>query len=76
MDTCARALKCAAAPLASDALETARRARYAGWDEPAAQALLAGSLEQAAAPVLAGGIEPQPRSGRQERLENLWNRYL
>jgi len=76
MDTCARALKCAAALLQSDELEAARRTRYAGWEAPAAQALLAGSLEQAAAPVLAGGVEPQPRSGRQERLENLWNRYL
>lgn len=76
MDTCARALKCAAALLASDALETARRARYAGWDDPAAQALLAGGLEQAAEPVLAGGVEPEPRSGRQERLENMWNRHL
>jgi len=26
--------------------------------------------------VLAGGIDPRPRSGRQERLENLVNRYL
>jgi xylose isomerase len=76
MDTCARALKCAAVLFQSDELEAARRARYAGWDAPSAQAMLAGSLEQAAAPVLAGGVEPQPRSGRQERLENLWNRYL
>jgi xylose isomerase len=38
--------------------------------------MLAGSLEQAAARVIAEGLEPQPKSGRQERLENLWNRYL
>ena len=76
MDTCARALKAAAALLADGDLEAARNARYAGWESDAAQALLAGSLEDAAAPVLAGGVEPQPRSGRQERLENLWNRYV
>jgi xylose isomerase len=76
MDTCARALKCAAAALDAGGLEAARSARYAGWDTPAAQALLAGSLEDAASPVLAGSMEPQPRSGRQERLENLWNRYI
>ena len=76
MDTCARALKCAAAALDAGGLEAARSARYAGWDTDAAHKLLAGSLEDAAAPILAGGVEPQPRSGRQERLENLWNRYI
>ena len=76
MDTCARALKAAAALLESDELEANRRARYAGWDAPAAQAMLQGSLEQAADRVLTEGLEPQPRSGRQERLENLWNRYI
>ncbi|MDP3960181.1 MAG: xylose isomerase [Pseudorhodobacter sp.] len=76
MDTCARALKAAAALLDSGELEAARKARYAGWDKPEAQAMLNGSLEGIAADVLARGINPQPRSGRQERLENLWNRYL
>lgn len=76
MDTCARALKCAAALWESGELEAARRARYAGWDSPAAQAMLAGGLEDAAARVASEGLEPEPRSGRQERLENLWNRYV
>ena len=76
MDTCARALKAAAALLESDALEKKRRARYAGWDAPAAQAMLAGTLEDAADRVTAEGLEPQPKSGGQERLENLWNRYV
>jgi xylose isomerase len=76
MDTCARALKCAAALIESGELEAARQARYAGWETPAGRALLEGSLVDAAAGVLAGTIEPRPRSGRQERLENLWNRFL
>ena len=76
MDTCARALKAAAALLDGGEMEAARKARYAGWDTPAAQAMLNGSLESIAAEVLAKGVNPQPRSGRQERLENLWNRYL
>jgi xylose isomerase len=38
--------------------------------------MLKGSLEDAAARVTAEKIEPQPKSGRQERLENLWNRYV
>lgn len=76
MDTCARALKSAAALLADGGLERARAARYAGWETPAAKAMLAGPLEAAAARVTAEGLEPQPKSGRQERLENLWNRFV
>ncbi len=76
MDTCARALQAAAALLDSGALEALRKARYAGWDTPDAQAMLKGGLAEAAARVTAEGIEPQPRSGRQERLENLWNRFV
>ena len=76
MDTCARALKAAAALLDGGEMEAARKARYAGWDTPEAQAMLNGNLESIAAEVLAKGVNPQPRSGRQERLENLWNRYL
>ncbi len=77
MDVCARGLKAAAALLESGELEAARNARYAGWDSPAAQQMLAaGTLDGIAARVLKEGINPAPRSGRQERLENLWNRYL
>jgi xylose isomerase len=76
MDTCARALKSAAALMESGEMEAAVKARYAGWSDPKAQAMLKGSLEAAAARVTAEGIEPQPKSGRQERLENLWNRFV
>jgi xylose isomerase len=76
MDTCARALKSAVALLESGELEAARKARYAGWETPAAKAMLQGGLEAAAARVTAEGLEPEPKSGRQERLENLWNRFV
>jgi xylose isomerase len=76
MDTCARALKAAAALMESGEMEAAVSARYAGWKDPKAQAMLKGGLEDAAARVIGEGIEPQPKSGRQERLENLWNRYV
>ncbi|MEZ5753328.1 MAG: xylose isomerase [Paracoccaceae bacterium] len=76
MDTCARALKAAAALLQDGALEKARADRYAGWEQPEAKALLSGSLEDAAAAVTARGLNPEPKSGRQERLENLWNRFI
>lgn len=76
MDTCARAFKAAAAMLEDGRLERLRAERYAGWDRPEARAMLDGTLEAAAARVTADGIEPEPRSGRQERLENLVNRFV
>lgn len=76
MDTCARALKSAAALLESGELEAHRTARYAGWNSAPAKAMLKGSLEDAAARVTKESLEPQPKSGKQERLENLWNRFV
>jgi xylose isomerase len=76
MDVCARGVKAAAALLESGELERRRAERYAGWNAPAAQAMLKGDLAAAAARVEAEAIEPEPRSGRQERLENLWNRFV
>ena len=76
MDACAAGLKAAAAMLADGKLESARDARYAGWDTEAGRALLASDLDAITAKVMAQAINPAPRSGRQERLENLVNRYL
>ena len=76
MDSCAAGLKAAAAMLADGRLEVARTERYAGWDSPEGQALLHSDLAQISARVLAEDINPEPTSGRQERLENLVNRFL
>jgi xylose isomerase len=76
MDTCARAFKSAAALMASGEMEAARSTRYAGWQSAEAKAMLGQDLETVAASVLAKGINPQPVSGRQERLENMWNKYV
>lgn len=76
MDICARGLKAAAAMLEDGSLEAARAERYAGWDTQAAQAMLTSDLDRITADVLARGIDPQPRSGRQERLENLVSRFV
>ena len=57
-------------------LEEARQARYAGWDSAEVQAMLAEGLDEIAARVEGEGLNPTPRSGRQERLENLVNRYV
>ena len=76
MDACAAGLKAAAAMLEDGKLEAARRERYAGWDSEAGKALLNSDLSSIEAQVLEKDINPLPRSGRQERLENLVNRYL
>ena len=76
MDACAAGLKAAAAMLEDGKLEAARSDRYAGWDTEMGKALLSSDLESIEMQVREQDINPAPRSGRQERLENLVNRYL
>ncbi|WP_170440408.1 xylose isomerase [Ruegeria arenilitoris] len=76
MDVCARGLKAAAAMIEDGGLDAALTDRYSGWGSPEAQSMLASSLDEIAARVLAEGINPEPRSGRQERLENYVNRFV
>lgn len=76
MDTCAAGLKAAAAMLEDGKLEAARNERYAGWDTDAGKELLNSDLDSIMAKVQADNTNPEPRSGRQERLENMVNRYL
>ncbi len=77
-DCCARGLKAAARMIEDKALSGPLEARYAGWNGAEAQAVLSGqrTLEQVAERVVREGIEPEPRSGRQEYLENIVNRYV
>ncbi|GFE66136.1 xylose isomerase [Litoreibacter roseus] len=74
MDVCAAGLKAAAKMLEEGVLEKARVARYAGWDDD--DVLDGMDLDDIATRVIEDNINPQPRSGQQERLENLVNRYL
>jgi xylose isomerase len=78
MDACARALLAAADMLDAEALTTPIAGRYAGWADAEGRAILAGqrSLADLADRALAPGFDPQPRSGRQEYLESLVNRYV
>jgi xylose isomerase len=75
MDVCARALMAAARMIEDGALDREVANRYAGWATPAGEKLLSGktSLSDISAGVT---TEPKPRSGRQEYLENLINRYV
>lgn len=76
MDACAAGLKAAAAMLEDGKLEAARDGRYAGWNTTQGAELMASDLDMITARVMSEGINPAPKSGRQERLENLVNRYL
>eukprot|EP00095_Tigriopus_kingsejongensis_P011221 snap_masked-scaffold9446_size2417-processed-gene-0.2 protein:Tk11221 transcript:snap_masked-scaffold9446_size2417-processed-gene-0.2-mRNA-1 annotation:"xylose isomerase" len=78
MDVCARGFKAAYAMLEEGKLEAAREQRYAGWNNPEAAAMLGESatLESVAALAESKALQPQPRSGQQEILENLVNRYV
>ncbi len=76
MDVCARGLKAAAAMLEDGGLEDALAERYAGWATPTGQWLLDSDLGTIFARVHAGEMDPQPRSGRQEQLENYVNRFV
>ena len=77
IDLCARAFLSAAALFEDGRLRAQRDERYAGWDTPDARAMLAGDvpLEAIAARAEADNLDPQPRSGRQEQLENLVGRF-
>lgn len=78
MDICARGLLIAEKMLETDLLEQMRRDRYAGWSEQFGQDVLQGklSMSEISDRVMAKNIEPKARSGQQELLENLVNRYI
>ncbi|WP_225767210.1 xylose isomerase [Inquilinus sp. Marseille-Q2685] len=74
IDTCARSFLTAAAMIEDGRLAAHVADRYAGWDRPD-HAAAGHSLEEIAAAAEARAIAPKPRSGRQEMLENLVNRF-
>ncbi|MFD1790846.1 xylose isomerase [Ochrobactrum teleogrylli] len=77
MDCCARGLKAAARMLEDGALSKPLEERYAGWGGEFGKKLLGDlSLEQIATAVETQNINPRPKSGRQEYLENVVNRYV
>jgi xylose isomerase len=78
LDTLARGLKGAAALIEDGTYDKVVEDRYAGWQDKEAKAMLSGkrSLEQIATRVEKQNINPEPRSGRQEYLENLVNRFV
>jgi xylose isomerase len=78
LDTLARGLLIAEKMVQDGKLERVITERYAGWKTPFGESIMGGkvSLKDLSDQVLAKGIEPKPRSGHQEMLEGLVNRYL
>jgi xylose isomerase len=78
MDCCARGLKAAAKMLEDKALSQPLADRYAGWNSAEGQKLFRGeySLEEITQWVEGKDVNPQPKSGKQELLENIVNRYV
>jgi xylose isomerase len=78
MDVCARALKAAAKMIEDNVWGSYVEERYAGWKSAEGKAMLSGkrSLSDIADRVEKKNINPNPRSGGQEYLENLINRYV
>jgi xylose isomerase len=78
MDNLARSLLAADRLLADGKLQAFVDERYAAWKTGLGRDVLDGrlSLDQLSERVLSQKLDPKPRSGRQELLENLVNRYL
>ncbi|HKT86025.1 MAG TPA: xylose isomerase [Novosphingobium sp.] len=77
VDTIARALLRAAAIIEDGRLEDFRKDRYAGWQGEFGQTIHAASttLADIADHAVRSNHAPEPRSGRQEWLENLVNAF-
>ena len=78
MDCCARGLKAAIGMFEDKALSGPLDERYAGWKQTEARKMLDGgySLEEIEAWVVNSNVNPLPKSGKQEALENVVNRYV
>jgi xylose isomerase len=77
LDVCAKALIAADKLIEDGTYDKFLAERYAGWGKSEAKAMLAGkrSLGDIARRVAEKKIDPKPRSGQQEYLENLLNRF-
>ena len=77
MDATAKALLNAEAIIKDGSLQKFVDDRYAGWNGAFGKDILAGgkSLDDLAAYVAEKKLDPQPKSGRQEFLEGLVNRF-
>ena len=78
VDLCARAFLQAADLIEDGAYDGLLKERYAGWETADGKAMLGGSmsLDAIAAKAEKDSVVPQPRSGKQEQIENLLSRKI
>jgi xylose isomerase len=78
VDAIARALLAASALIEDGRVDQIRGDRYAGWKGELGQAIMAreSSLASIADLAVQKDLRPAHRSGSQERLENLVNRFV
>ncbi|WAC23409.1 xylose isomerase [Blastomonas sp. SL216] len=76
IDTVARGLLNAAALIEDGRIDAIKAERYAGWDGDFGQAIAGLDLAGIADLAVSSNLDPKPRSGRQERIENLINRFI
>ncbi|MGI4744615.1 MAG: xylose isomerase, partial [Janthinobacterium lividum] len=78
IDHCARAFLTAARIVEDGRFAGQLETRYSGWQTADAKQMLDGtlSLEQISAQAEARNVDPQPRSGKQEKLENMLARFF
>ena len=78
MDVCAQGLCAAAAMIEDGELANFIESRYNGWTKADGSSMLSGdkSLSQIYEEVMRKDINPEPRSGKQEYLENVINKFM
>ncbi|KTT95996.1 xylose isomerase, partial [Sphingomonas sanguinis] len=76
IDVVAKGLLNAAALIEDGRLDAIKSERYAGWDGDFGQKIAGLDLAGIADLAEEQAIDPKPRSGRQERIENLVNRIV
>ena len=78
MDVCAQGLRAAAAMVEDGELTQLLEDRYKDWNSSDATRMLSGNmgLSEIYQNVKSQGINPRPKSGKQEYLENVVNRFL
>ncbi|RZF63093.1 xylose isomerase [Sphingomonas populi] len=76
IDTVARGLLGAAKLIEDGRVDAIKAERYAGWTGDLGTQIGALDLAGIADLAVEKGLDPKPRSGQQERLENLINRFI
>ena len=76
IDVVAKGLLNAAALIEDGRLDAIKAERYAGWQGEFGREVRASDLAGIADLAVERAIDPRPRSGKQERIENIVNRFI